>query len=406
MENKLYYKLFLAFLFALIGLAILDINKYVVMIALIIAFIVFEKQEKSDYERRVNADNKKLVNRITSSTNDAYLKRKQLVTMVSNIPLPLLLLDKNGSAVMYNGAFEVFKTSDEKKELSYNHNDFILEVAEFVADAFILEKRTDRNMNIGGVEYEAISVPITTEGKFSGCVYLFQDISKAKEKEEMQKQFIADASHELKTPIAAIKGMSEILNREDFNDEETRKEFIYQIEQENLRLEKIVLGLLQLSKLSRDTLILNRRQLDFTDIINMSVNTNDKLLKDGEIELVKDYRSHELVFVDEEKMLTVLDNLLTNAIKYSEQGKIFLRTYNEDDYYVFEISDHGKGMKSCELDHIFDRFYRIDKDRSRFSGGIGIGLSIVKSICDAHDMNITVESKEGKGTTFKIYMKY
>ena len=200
----------------------------------------------------------------------------------------------------------------------------------------------------------------------------------------MQKRFIADASHELKTPIAVIKGMVEILNREDFDDEETRREFMDQIEQEINRLDILVKDLLQLSRLSLSTVLLEREKTDLCLVIDKAVKSLEKKAEKKGLRIVKEYQNHDLVFCDPLKMSQVVLNLLSNAIKYSDRGTITLKTREEGSWYVLQVRDEGHGIVAEDLEKIFDRFYRVDDDRSRSSGGSGLGLSIVKSIVEAH----------------------
>lgn len=406
MNKETFKKLLMMLVFSYIALGMFSFNPYLVVFLLLCYFAYDFMQGTQMLEEKSKAENKELQNEIKMTTKDAYLKQKQLMTMISNIPFPLLLLDANGKVVLYNSSFNQFRDSKEEKSIDYMNNDCHYEVSEFLKDAYIFEKQTEKMISVGDNTYEAISVPVTTKGKFSGCVILFQDITLAKERESMQKQFIADASHELKTPISVIKGMVEILNRDDFDDEKTRVEFMHQIEKESRRLEIIVRDLLQLSRLSKDNLILKRKSLDFTEIIEESKKSFQRLADEKGLHFDVDYQSHEKVFVDRDLSITLMNNLISNAIKYSDQGTIHITTKEVNDEYVIEIKDEGVGLSQEDCEKVFERFYRVDKARSRASGGSGLGLSIVKSIVDAHGGKIKVESELGKGTTFFIHYKY
>lgn len=406
MNKETFKKLLMMLVFSYIALGMFSFNPYLVVFLLLCYFAYDFMQGTQMLEEKSKAENKELQNEIKMTTKDAYLKQKQLMTMISNIPFPLLLLDANGKVVLYNSSFNQFRDNKEEKSIDYMNNDCHYEVSEFLKDAYIFEKQTEKMISVGDNTYEAISVPVTTKGKFSGCVILFQDITLAKERESMQKQFIADASHELKTPISVIKGMVEILNRDDFDDEKTRVEFMHQIEKESRRLEIIVRDLLQLSRLSKDNLILKRKSLDFTEIIEESKKSFQRLADEKGIHFDVDYQSHEKVFVDRDLSITLMNNLISNAIKYSDQGTIHITTKEVNEEYVIEIKDEGVGLSQEDCEKVFERFYRVDKARSRASGGSGLGLSIVKSIVDAHGGKIKVESELGKGTTFFIHYKY
>ncbi len=392
-------------LFSYIAIGFFDVSAYLVIFVLVCYFAYDLLQGKQKIEIRNRLENKELLNEIKTTTSDAYLKHKQLLTMISNIPFPLLLLDVNGKVVLYNRYFERFRYSKKEDEMDYISNDYKHEVSEFLKDAYIFEKEIEKTVSVDDKTYQAISVPVTTKGHFSGCVILFQDITMANQRESMQKQFIADASHELKTPISVIKGMIEILNREDFDDDKTRDEFLKQIDKETNRLEIIVKDLLQLSRLSKDSLILKKEKMDFTSIIEYSNNSLSRLALEKGITITLDFKSHTPIMIDKDLSVTLMNNLISNAIKYSDEGNITISTNETRKEYVVSISDEGVGLSEEDCEKVFERFYRVDKARSRDSGGSGLGLSIVKSIVDAHEGHIIVASKLGKGTTFTIYFK-
>lgn len=362
----------------------------------------YMEQKKLSMQRKEHIE---LQEEIKSTAKDAHLKNKQLLTVVTSIPFPMLLVDQFGNIVMHNNIRELCEEGMQMERMTYMNNSYVHPVREFIKDAFILEKPMDKIIKINGVEYQSISIPVLAKKKYSGCLVLFQDISKTLEGEKMQKRFIADASHELKTPIAVIKGMVEILNRDDFDDEATRKEFMGQIEQEINRLDALVKDLLQLSRLSLSTVLLERKKTDFCAICERAIHSLQESAKEKNLCVTTDFQSRDLVFCDPMKMSQVVLNLLSNAIKYSDDGTIELRTRQEGSWFVFEIQDEGCGIRQQDLEKIFERFYRVDNGRSRHSGGSGLGLSIVKSIVEAHSGKIEVQSELHKGTQFTIRLK-
>lgn len=402
--NK-YTTITIIFLAAMIIESLFSVNVYVIILgmAFAVGFAWHMMEQQQVYQNRL--ESMQLQNQINSTSKDAYLKYKQLVTVMENLPFPIMLLDQRGNVVMHNQLMEALSKEKLSDETNYLNNHFPYEIQEFIKDAFILEKKLDQMLTLSGIEYGAISVPVTTNKKFSGCLLMLQDISKTLEGEKMQKRFIADASHELKTPIAVIKGMLEILNRPDFDDDNTRNEFLEQMAKETGRLETLVKDMLELSRLSVSKPILDRRKTTIPVLIQGVVDSLQKVAEDKHLSFALHFESDEEVFCDPVKMTQVFTNLISNAIKYSDKGIITIKTYQQDPYYVVSIHDEGHGLSDSQKEKIFDRFYRVDKDRSRKSGGLGLGLAITKSIVDAHSGIIEVESTLDQGSTFYVKLK-
>lgn len=364
------------------------------LIIIISTALLMSKFHKIE-ELKLKMENEELMEKITINSSDVKVKRRQLMSMISCLSSPLVLLDEKGEMAIYNEAFNELKKDVELEN----------KIKKIFVEAFISERKSMKTTQLGDKEYNVEISPIKLDNRYQGSVLIFQDLTKIKEKEKYQKEFIANASHELKTPITAIKGMVEILNREDFNDDKTRDEFLKQIEFETSRLESLTDSLMDLSAYDQDAVVLNRHNIDFTDIANISYNSFlNKANKLG-IKINRNYQTTAKVFVDSERMLTVVNNLVNNAIKYSESNIINLNYYEENHYVIFEVQDFGKGISEEDKKHIFDRFYRVDKARSRKQGGSGLGLSIVKEICDKQNIEIQVLSEVDKGTTFKLIFK-
>lgn len=384
--------------------ALFSINVYLLLtlMTLLFAWIWYYQDQQVQIASR--KEQKELQLKVQSTSKDAHLRYKQLMTMVSSIPSVLLLLDQYGKIVLHNDISKISRMKYEEEE-TYLQNGYVQEVQEFIKDAYILEKQLERRMEIGAIEFQAISVPVISQGKFSGTLLLFQDISKALEGEKMQKQFLADASHELKTPIAVIKGMVEILNREDFHDPETEKDFLCQIEREVNRLDLLVKDILTLSKLSSSHPLLDRRKVDMQELIDTTIQSLQKAAQQKGLRITTSYALEEAIFCDPMRMRQVITNLVNNAIKYSDEGEIHISLYQEERDAIIEVSDTGCGLSKEQLEKIWDRFYRVNDDRSRKSGGSGLGLAIVKSIVEAHRGKIEVESEVGQGTIFRVFLR-
>ncbi len=397
---------------SIIGIAVLtviytSISNILIIVSMGVSlYLISEAYAHHDF-RAERRENKELQEEVRSTAKDVHLKNKQLLTVVSNIPFPMLLLDHKGNIVMYNTIDELLQNSSEcHHAMNYEHNEFVHIVQEFVKDSFLLEKKLEKIITIRNVEYQAIGIPIISKTRYSGCLVLFQNISKTLEGEKMQRRFLADASHELKTPIAVIKGMVEILNRKDFEDEATRIEFLQQIDVEINRLDLLVKDLLQLSRLSLSQVLLERERTDIRSLIDKACRSLQQDMEDKGLKLTKDYQTEEMAFCDPQKMMQVILNLLSNAIKYTDEGNICIKTFVEHHSFVMMVSDTGPGISKVDIPKIFERFYRIDDDRSRKSGGSGLGLPIVKSIVDAHGGTIEVKSIVGKGSDFIVRLKH
>ena len=371
-----------------------------VLVMSIVFFVFWEYFDKKN-ELLVRKENKELQEKVKSSAKDAHLNYKQLLTVVSSIPFPLLLLDPFGNIVMSSNVDEISE-GEIQENMTYANNSFVYPVQEFIKDCFIMERAMDTILHIQGIEYQSICVPVTAKGKYRGCLLLFQDVSKTLEGEKMQKRFIADASHELKKPIAVIKGMVEILKRDNFDDPQMEKEFLTQIESEINRLDGLVKDLLILSRLSLSNVLLTKEFNDMNEIINKAIQSFKKQINEKGLKLVCDYQYQSPIRCDAMKMSQVIINLLSNAIQYSDQGTIRIQTYRENNFFVCTVADEGQGIAKENLDKIFHRFYRVDDARTRSKGGSGLGLSIVKSTVEAHGGNVEVDSELNKGTKFIV----
>ncbi len=216
-------------------------------------------------------------------------------------------------------------------------------------------------------------------------------------------RFSADASHELRTPLTVLQGELESVARTSSSLPAEIRDTIGSALEETHRLTKIVENLLAISRLEAGEARKQLERLDFADLVRSTADQMRLLAEEKHIHL--DCNGAEAVEVDADpaRLKQVVVNLLDNAIKYTpESGKVSISVVKQDGRAVLEIADTGIGISPDDLPHIFDRFYRADKARSRQMGGTGLGLSIVRSICLAHDGQVKVESTEGEGSVFHI----
>jgi len=227
-------------------------------------------------------------------------------------------------------------------------------------------------------------------------------ISRLEDAINSSKQFLADASHELRTPLAVLRGELENLAQDVQLKSQTRETLGSALEEVD-RLAEIVEGLLALSRLDTGEAQGEWGRFDLAELVATTADQMSLLAEDKHISVVCDCATGVMVEGDQARLKQVVVNLLDNAIKYTPNGgRIKLRIAQEEGYAVLDVADDGIGIPPEALPHVFKRFFRVDGSRSRDQGGAGLGLSIVKSICEAHGAQVEVSSTPGKGSRFRI----
>ena len=373
------------------------VNGFFVIAGLL--FFWYQKQKDESHKQEIQTY-ENIINRIS---NTADKNTMQMRMLVNNLPSPIALFSAEGVLEIYNPGFQRFIKDYNSKEIyHYDDSSFFVDVLFFLRKAFDKEENFILRLNIMESEYQAFSLLLQDKEGTNGRLIIFQDITRAINEENRQKQFIADASHELKTPISVLKGMLEILNRPDFDDDKIASDFIRQMSNETDRLENLVRELLAVSKINSETTILERQEVDLASIIKAVIKSITPLYLNKNLKIVNEFNYPETIFGDGEKLYTLFNNLFINAIQYSEEGIIKVSNYESEEYLVIEISDSGIGIEEKQLKEIFQRFYRVDSSRNRNLGGTGLGLAIVKSIVDAHNGLIEIKSKRKQGTTVTV----
>ena len=264
---------------------------------------------------------------------------------------------------------------------------------------------------IGGDEETILQVhgsPLQESGRGSiGAVLVFHDITKLRKLETIRRDFVANVSHELKTPITSIKGFVETLLDGALENKEDSERFLGIVSRQADRLTAIIEDLLCLSRLEQEDegQEVAREVTTLHEIVERSCQAC--LLKAGEkkISFVREIDRSILMNVNPHLVEQALINLLTNAVKYShERGKIFVRALLDENDITLMVVDEGIGIPKKDLPRLFERFYRVDRARSRMMGGTGLGLAIVKHIAQAHDGHVRVESTVNQGSTFFIFL--
>ena len=309
-------------------------------------------------------------------------------------------LNVNPDEVLNTSILELLSIGDE-----YDLRSLITEVPELTIDS------QDENG-----EYLSLRVRFALirreSGFISGLVAVLHDTTEQDKEERERRLFVSNVSHELRTPLTSVKSYLEALD-DGALSEPVAPDFVKVSLNETNRMMRMVTDLLSLSRIDNETSQLDIELTNFTAFITFILNRFDKIKSQSQedtkkYELIREYPITPIwVEIDTDKMTQVIDNILNNAIKYSpDGGKIKVGMRTTDAQLIISISDEGLGIPKKDLPRIFDRFYRVDKARSRAQGGTGLGLAIAKEIIKQHKGFIWAKSEYGKGSTFTIVLPY
>ncbi len=244
-----------------------------------------------------------------------------------------------------------------------------------------------------------------TAGRIEGVVVVLQDITEQKKLDDMRKEFVANVSHELRTPLTTVKSYTETLIEGAIEDREIALDFLGIIDSEADRMAFLVRDLLQLTRFDNKQVRLDITEIEMNEFLNITVRQNKIHAEAKNQELTFEPYPHDVViYGDRDRVGQVVNNIVTNAIKYSlEQAQIRIYIGEDAQYYKISVRDTGMGISREDLPRIFERFYRVDKARSRAMGGTGLGLAIAKEIMEGHGGRLTAESEYGKGTVMTMW---
>ncbi len=241
-------------------------------------------------------------------------------------------------------------------------------------------------------------------GILYGVVAIFHDTTQMKKLEQMRKDFVANVSHEIKTPVTAIQGFAETLLDGALHDKENAEKFLTTIKSHSMRLNRLVEDLLTISKIELGVISLNKSEFHLTDIIDNVINTVLMQAAEKNLTVSKKIEAGEgILDADRDRIEQILLNIVDNAIKFTERGEIEIGLSHEGGKSHLYVKDSGVGIPAKYLLRLGERFFRVDPSRSRELGGTGLGLAIVKHLVKAHGWEMKIESEEGEGTTVKIY---
>ena len=328
-------------------------------------------------------------------------QKQEFTALTENMSEGFLLLDAKGRVLSYNtGVLRLLGAAapaEEASVLTLDRSDVFQQLVEQVLDG----RRSQVRMERAGRVLQLLGDPVLRDGETAGAVLVLLDVTEREQAEQMRREFTANVSHELKTPLTSISGMAEIMKDGLVKQEDVRG-FAADIYQESQRLIRLVEDILHLSRLDEGGGGLERQEIDLLDLARTVEDRLQSTAKQHqvELELTGDHAAVQgLPSVVEEMVY----NLCDNAIKYNRPGgKASVRVEDGADAVTVTVSDTGIGIPPEDRERVFERFYRVDKSHSKAIGGTGLGLSIVKHGAALHNAQVELDSAPGKGTTVRL----
>lgn len=347
-----------------------------------------------------------MTDELKENLNEMSRQKKQIETIILHMTDGIIAFDMEGKVILINPAasrlLQVLPTDNNFSAIFNNrlNIDINMEKIIYLENWTSTEQKVkiaDRVLNLFFAQFK------DENDRPSGIMVMIQDITEHVRLDDMRREFVADVSHELKTPITSIMGYSDTLLEGEY-DKETQERFLKVIATESRRMAKLVTDLLTLSRFDNNQILQEKTRFDLGELVkecqeNLEIQISQKKHK------VECFVTADVppVYADKEGIERVILNILTNAIKYTPEGgniKIYVGFVYNDAY--IKVIDNGIGIPEADLNRIFERFYRVDKARTRKMGGTGLGLSIAKEILDRNNGNIDIKSEEGKGTEVVI----
>lgn len=361
--------------------------------------------EVADLGQTIN----ELATSLEEQTQEIEQNDKRLYELINHLVIGVMLIDEHRTIKMVNPAMSVILGEDVTKLVGNSY----VEATKSYGLSHLIEIAYQQNEKQNDEIYfyypkdkivDANIVPI--DGKEPGeqnLIVLLYDITEIRRLEKVRTDFVTNASHELKTPVTALKGFSETLLDGAMEDKEVLKQFLEIMLAESSRLDFLVSDILELSKLEQKQVPMNMQEVNLTEAVLSTFQLVKQTADEKEMKLNLIEEDTLSITVDSSRLKQILANLINNAVVYTqESGEVTVTIKKEKNQAVILVSDNGIGIPEDEQDRIFERFYRVDKARSRNSGGTGLGLSIVKYLVENLNGSITVKSKLGLGTTFIV----
>ncbi|MDC2866782.1 MULTISPECIES: cell wall metabolism sensor histidine kinase WalK [unclassified Bacillus (in: firmicutes)] len=370
---------------------------------------------KGNYSRKVKVHGNDEIGQLALAFNNLSKKlqqarssteseRRKLSSVLSHMTDGVIATDRKGDIILLNDPAEKMLNVSRETALDQSileilgiQEDYTLENLYEEPDSVILDFSTRDEPYILRASFSIIQ---KDNGKVNGFIAVLYDVTEQERIEGERREFVANVSHELRTPLTTMRSYLEALGEGAWQDPNIAPQFLQVTQEETERMIRLVNALLQLSKLDSTEYRLMKEWVDFTQFFSNIIDRFE-MSKEQNVSFKRSFSKRtRFIEIDEDKITQVLYNIISNALKYSpEGGTITYRLREREDMLEISVSDQGMGIPKENVDKIFERFYRVDKARSRKLGGTGLGLAIAKEMIQAHGGSIWAKSEEGKGTT-------
>ncbi|MGA3510470.1 cell wall metabolism sensor histidine kinase WalK [Lactiplantibacillus plantarum] len=355
--------------------------------------------------------------RVEESQESTEAERHRLDSVLSHMSDGVIATDRRGNITIINETASDFMDVTAEKAIGNSILD-ILKIRDDYSLRDLIENQDELMLDFSSNERDLIlnayfSLIQRESGFISGLVCVLHDVTEQQKIDNDRKQFVSNVSHELRTPLTSLRSYIEALSDGAWKDPEVAPGFLKVTQEETDRMIRMINELLSLSRMDSGTTRVDMELVNINEMFNYVLDRFDMILKKDDnpakyYTIKREFTKRDLwVEIDTDKFTQVLDNIMNNAIKYSPDGGVvtcrLLETHNQ---VIISISDQGLGIPRADLGHVFDRFFRVDKARSRAQGGTGLGLAISKEVVQMLGGRIWVDSVEGKGSTFYISLPY
>ncbi len=339
-------------------------------------------------------------------------ERALLQAILRRMDEAIIVARENGSVLLVNPAAEkMFRLPADCAQRRLTELNLPFEFLELAQNALRQKLPQMGEVHIVRPEekfLDAYATPLLVNGQLEGVLLVARDLTELKRLERIRKDFVANVSHELRTPIATLKSLAEALLMGGKDDPEVMENFLQAIVEESERMGRLIDNLLELARIEAGQWEQQRQKVSVADITRQIVERFSPAAAQKGLAIVVSVPDQLSVNTDADALMQILSNLVDNAVKYTMQGEVAIKAEKvetaDGEWIVISVRDTGIGIPQEHLPRIFERFYRVDKARSRQLGGFGLGLSIAKHLTESLGGKIAVQSQVGKGSTFSIWL--